>query len=658
MATLNTLRTKYGIVLSIVIAVVLLAFILGDQLNNRRGPQQQSEDFKVGEIAGKTINASEYYQAKSHLGERNNRISADQIADMAWGKLILDNFMEPTCAEAGIVVTDAELERVASRMIQQWAQELSQYGMSQNDIIALVDQEWEMRRDGIKQQMLESRVGGLYALGAYANKLEVEDNLRNMDVTFSGKYVEVPYSVIADDQIEVSEAEIEACYQSKKLKNSGLGNRTINYLMFELTPTEEDIAAIDAEVKSAAEQLAAADGDQIKSVARSFAGQVTPFISYDNIPAEQAEALKSGKMYGPEKFDDVWVLSRVAASVKAPSTFALECAAFDDKEQADKIVAELKTVDADFSKLSTLVDTYNQNRNFNLMDEYTAKAFVGSKVGDVISYNEEGKVIVAKITECGDTADFVQVAQIVKPIKPSDATLDAASRRATAFANKAKGSVEAFQNAAGELAMIPRVAVVSRNDRDYQTGERGIRGIENSRSVAVWAYGANVGASESFNLGNSIIVAMVTAIDNNEFASRNDALCRREVLRDKKFAQMAANLSSFDAAKSAYDAEVKSFSGVKFNDNLLEGGDGEARLIGAIASTTATGVVSQPVKGNNAAYIFVVDDIAVVEQPDAETIEKERIPLNTQREAMMRQASAYALSDKAGIVDLRDNRVM
>lgn len=63
MATLNTLRTKYGIVLSIVIAVVLLAFILGDQLNNRQGPQQY-EDFAVAQIAGKTIYSAEYAKAK------------------------------------------------------------------------------------------------------------------------------------------------------------------------------------------------------------------------------------------------------------------------------------------------------------------------------------------------------------------------------------------------------------------------------------------------------------------------------------------------------------------------------------------------------------------------------------------------------------------
>lgn len=657
MATLNTLRTKYGIVLSIVIAVVLLAFILGDQLNNRRGPQQQYEDFAVGKIDGKTIYSSEYYQVKSPFDDRN-RIGADNIADMAWSKLILDKFMEPTCRQAGIAVTEAEMDRVARTLITQWAQELGQYGLSQQDIIDMADQEWLLRKDGIKQQLLEAKLGGLYALGTYANKLEVEDNLRQMNARYSGKYVEVPYSVIADDDMEVSEEELAACYLSKRQKNPSFGNRTISYLSFELEPTQEDIEAVEAEVNSAAEQLAAASGEQIKSVARSFAGQVTPYIGYDNIPAEQLNALKSGKMYGPEKFDDVWVMSRVVDAVKVPATFSLECAVFDTKEDADKILAELKTTGADFSKLSTVVDTYSQNRDFNMMDEYTAKAFIGSKSGDAVSYNEAGKVIVAVIKSCGDAADFVQVAQIVKQIKPSDATIDAVTRQATSFFNKAKGSTEAFQNAAGELALIPRVAVVSRSERDYQTGVRGVRGIENSRSLAVWAYGAAAGESESFNLGDKIIVAIVTAVDNNEFTPRNDAQCRREVLRDKKFAQIAANLTSFEAAAEAYDAEVKSFKEVKFSDNLLEGGDGEARLIGAIASTVATGELSQPVKGNNAAYIFVVDEIEQNDQADEETIEKERIPLNTQREAMMRQASAYALSSKVEIVDMRDNRVM
>ena len=54
MATLNTLRTKYGIVLSIIIAIVLLAFILGDQLSYR-GANQEIVDEVVMTINGDEI---------------------------------------------------------------------------------------------------------------------------------------------------------------------------------------------------------------------------------------------------------------------------------------------------------------------------------------------------------------------------------------------------------------------------------------------------------------------------------------------------------------------------------------------------------------------------------------------------------------------------
>ena len=55
MISLNTLRTKFGVVLSVVIGVALLAFILS--LKTEMGFSGQ--DPKVGEIAGENINYSE-----------------------------------------------------------------------------------------------------------------------------------------------------------------------------------------------------------------------------------------------------------------------------------------------------------------------------------------------------------------------------------------------------------------------------------------------------------------------------------------------------------------------------------------------------------------------------------------------------------------------
>ena len=59
MLTLNTLRTKFGALLSVIIGVALVAFIIGAWLENR----QAGQDPKVGEIDGDDIHYSEFVNA-------------------------------------------------------------------------------------------------------------------------------------------------------------------------------------------------------------------------------------------------------------------------------------------------------------------------------------------------------------------------------------------------------------------------------------------------------------------------------------------------------------------------------------------------------------------------------------------------------------------
>lgn len=66
MASLNTLRTKFGIVLSIIIALALLAFILS--LKTEMG--FSGNDPRVGVIDGEKINYSEYYDQYEQIKAR------------------------------------------------------------------------------------------------------------------------------------------------------------------------------------------------------------------------------------------------------------------------------------------------------------------------------------------------------------------------------------------------------------------------------------------------------------------------------------------------------------------------------------------------------------------------------------------------------------
>ena len=74
MASLNTLRTKFGILLSIIIALALLAFILS--LKTEMG--FTGNDPRVGVIDGEKINYSEYYEQYEQVNSQRGMQESDE----------------------------------------------------------------------------------------------------------------------------------------------------------------------------------------------------------------------------------------------------------------------------------------------------------------------------------------------------------------------------------------------------------------------------------------------------------------------------------------------------------------------------------------------------------------------------------------------------
>ena len=108
MASLNTLRTRFGVVLSIIIAFALLAFILS--LKTDMG--LSGNDPKVGVIDGSKIRYSEYIEVYNNLKDQSNISESNeeqmaQLAEMAWQTLIADHVFLPGFEKMGISVTAA-----------------------------------------------------------------------------------------------------------------------------------------------------------------------------------------------------------------------------------------------------------------------------------------------------------------------------------------------------------------------------------------------------------------------------------------------------------------------------------------------------------------------------------------------------------------------
>ena len=109
MASLNTLRTKFGVVLSIIIALALLAFILS--LKTEMG--FSGNDPRVGVIDGEKINYSEYYDRYEQIKAQNNVQESDEqqsamLANAVWQSLIADHVLTPGFGRMGLRVTEPE----------------------------------------------------------------------------------------------------------------------------------------------------------------------------------------------------------------------------------------------------------------------------------------------------------------------------------------------------------------------------------------------------------------------------------------------------------------------------------------------------------------------------------------------------------------------
>ena len=645
MATLNTLRTKFGLVLSILIGLVLVAFILGDQLSMQNRGAQIPEDTTVMTVNGEEVKASKY--AEYFEMYRDANLADDAKSDYAMQTAIFNLYTRPALEAVGLGVAEGDIKAYAKIFSEEAAAMYQMYGWPADQIKMMIQNQWVANLATLDMNLSYEKFTEAYTAGNYVNRLEVEESLRNANFTFDGRYVMVPYKSMPE--VEVSEDEINAYYEANKAENKNYGARTLRYVTFEIAPTAEDMAAVEEQVMAvdAAVKEAKGDTNAIKQAVRAIGGKSDAYKLFTALDAKVADAVKAGKHYGPIFENNTWTASYIVSDVKAPASYEFEVATVDNVVKANELVEALKAVGGDFAKLEEAVETTTETREMARMNESEAKNFIGTKVGDIVVISHNHKPAVAKITKLGDVERFVLTADVNKSVKASEKTNNDIVNNVEAFMAAAGESADSFNEAANAAQYQVLVSTANRNDYVAMQGrERGVRGIDNSRQIAIWAYDAEVGAKKYFYGENVIYVVMVASIDQNKYEFKNDMVISSMLKRDKQYEAIASQLAMGAEIEGAVEGK---FSGVKFSDNMVDG-KWESALVGVIARSRETGVETK-VKGNNAAYVFVVD--AINGELDPATFDAERTPEMTQRESKMKRVAVETMTAKADVDDLR-----
>ncbi|MDR0510863.1 MAG: SurA N-terminal domain-containing protein [Rikenellaceae bacterium] len=691
MATLNTLRTRGGIIVSIVIGVSLVAFLMGDMLSSG-GTLMNARKMRVGRIDGNNVGYVDYVnmvEANTRImnamsGRESNSVDEqDQVRDMTWQMLVTQYAVTPGMVEMGLVPGDEEqidmtngvyLSPVITGMFRN-----PDTGFFDPEILKrfvaniATDQSGQalMLWDYAKQQMLEQRSMEkfitLLTKGMYATDLEVADGVRKFNEKYDVSYVSLPYTEIADSTVKASESEIREYYNRTKNHYKRIPSRDIDYVVFNLIPSDSDYVAAKARVDELAAEFRESATPMQYANLNSQEAPDSRFLKESQLEAPIAAALfgKPGAMYGPELTADKYTMARLAEMRSMPDSVGVRhiVLPLTDKERADSIMRALKG-GADFAALAARYsldgNTGRRGGDMGVFDPQQlmaqlpqlANACIAGAKGDIFKVETQYGIHVAQLTLKTAMIPKAQIARVTYSVEPSDATQSVIYGEASKFYTAAAGSAVKFDKALSEQGLSKRNATV-------RNTERNVSGLSNSRELVRWAFNSNPGmVSGILEIDNSYVVALLGGKNDEEYAPLEEvrAQIASTLVRQKKGDILAGRMKGATLAEvgQAIAAEVKQSLGVQFNSYSLDGiGGVEMQLIGAIGrlgGTGKTGALSVAVKGESGVYMFQIDAINTEE---ASNEAGERIRIEAMAQGYITERAGQALMESAGVTDNR-----
>lgn len=709
MATLQKIRSK-GPLLVGAVGLALFAFIAGDAW--RVLQPHQSQD--VGEVGGESLSARDYQAMVEEYTEVVKYSSgltaltdeqANRLQDDVWRTYVENKLIEAEAEKLGLKVTNAELQSIIDAgthpLLRQTPFSNPQTGTFDADALKkfLVDYSnmnraqmpaqlvenydemyryWAFIERTLKQMRLQEKYQALITKSLLSNPVEAQHTfdarVNQTDVLLTA----VPYSSIPDTTVSVSDSDLQAAYNKKKEQfKQPVEVRNIRYIDVQVTASEEDKAALRAEMDEYTAQLSKTTGDYasfIRSTGSDYP-YVDLYCSTRALPGDVVSRLDSvavGDVFGPyyNVTDNTLNSFKRLGESMLPDSIEyrqIQVMASDlskTRTLADSIYNALKG-GADFTALA---EKYNQKGDKVWL---ASAAYEGAQLdGDNLKYvqtlnnlktNEIDNVslgqfnIVVQVTNRKAMTEKHKVAVIKRPIEFSKETYSKAYNQFSQFiaANNTLEKMEANAEEAG-YRLYPKDNLAS--------SEHGIGGIRGTKDALRWAFDAKVGeVSGLYECGESdhmMVVGLAAVVPEGyrPLSMVKDQL-RREVLRDKKAEKImadmqAAGATSLEQYRNLSGAVSDSVKHVTFSASAYVPALRTSEpLVSAYADGTELNKLSAPVKGNGG--VFVLQPYAKDKLNSTYNAEVEETSIATRYERMVGNMIINDLYDKGEVKDMR-----
>lgn len=693
MATLQNIRSK-GPLLVIVVGLALFAFIAGDVFKAIQPHQTQD----VGEINGEAVSAQEYqdlveeYTEVIKLTQGDNVISdevSNQIKDVVWRNYVNNKLIEAEAEKIGLTVSDAEIQAIINagvhpllsqtpfinqqtgafdqdmlkKFLVDYAQmQAGQYPAEYMESYSRLYTLWSFIEKTLKESRLQDKYMALVSNAIISNPVETQAAFDARTNQTNMLMAAIPYNAIADSLITVNATELKDLYNKRKEEFKQFAEtRDVKYIDVQVVASEEDKAALQAEMNEYAAQLAEAT-DNYSTFIRSTSSDV-PYVdlfsTQRSLPLDVIARLDSvalGGVFGPyyNATDNTMnafkklAVAKMADSIEFRQIQVVEVDAERTKFVADSLFNAIKA-GADFAEVA---------KNYGQTGEpvwISSANYEGAQIdGDNLKYIEAittGKVkelvnlplmqanIILQVTNKKADVEKYKVAVVKRSVDFSKETYNKAYNDFSQFIseNQTLAELEANAEDAG-YRLLERA--------DLSSSEHTIGSVRGTKDALRWAFEANVGeVSGLYECGDNdrMLVVAVSGITPEGYRSLDQVKMELslELAREKKAEKIladlkAANVTSFEQFAALEDAVSDSLKYVTFGAPAYVTSLRSSEPQVSAYVNEEMNKVSAPVKGLAGVYVLQPYGVEKQEQTyDAEA--EERTIVNQYARSVMQQ---------------------
>lgn len=654
---------KRGAWLIGIIGLGLFAFIAEEMFRSCEATSNEKRQ-QVGEVLGEKINVQdfqalieEYEQVIKFTQGRDNLTEEElnRVKDQVWDTYVNNAIIADEAAKLGLTVTDEELQNILREGTNQMllstpfvnqqtgrfdatvlTKFLDDYKKSQTtaenpemtEQYKKIYDYWKFIEKTLRQNTLAMKYqqllfGGCLISNPISAKMAFEGQTVESDITLAS----IAYNTIADNKVEVSEADIKAKYAEKKeMFKQYVETRDIKYVDVQILPSAADRKALAATMQKAYDELVAG-GDPAQAVRKaqsaiSYAGIAQTKKAFPQDIAARLDSMAVGQTTKPfeNAADNTLNIIKLIAKTSAADSIEYRVIQSASKEQADSIVNAIAK-GGDFEQVAKGLKQEGQKQwitsamyeGATTMDDNN-KAFLaaltGNAIGEVKTLDMGGAQVIIQVTDRKANVDKYTAAVVKHTIDFSKGTYSEKYNKFSQYVSESQNLEQLEKNAA-------KYGFRVQERQDMMNTEHYVAGIRSTRDAMKWIFEAKEGdLSPLYECGNNdhlLVLAMtkIHPVGYREVEDKNvSEMLKAEVLRDKKFEQIAKTLDGVKdpAQAKAKGANVGNVAQITFAAPAFVQATGasEPALSGAVAAVKQ-GQVSKVVKGNAGVYLFKVN---------------------------------------------------